>query len=168
MYDRLPSQLLHAFDVPRHRLLEPLSPNVADATMSDPNLDANAHVPDRGPAVFAVTTATLVVASVFVAARIISRWFIVKNVTWDDWVMMLAWLIAFFLSFTIDLGTYNGLGRHDENISGDELGTLRRCEYVFSILYVCIATSASGGSLHIRSSRHLDRSGLTSSCRTLP
>lgn len=105
-------------------------------TMADPNLNADVHTPDRGPAVFVVTTVTLVVASVFVASRVISRWFIVKNVTWDDSIMMLAWLIAFFLSFTIDLGTYNGLGRHDENISDDEWATLRRCEYAFSILYV--------------------------------
>lgn len=119
--------------------------------MSDPNLDADAHVPDRGPAVFAVTTATLVVASVFVAARVTSRWFIVKNVTWDDWVMILAWLIAFFLSFTIDLGTYNGLGRHDVDISDDEWGTLRRCEYVFSILYVCLPLVSRASPRSLRS-----------------
>ncbi|KAK5987413.1 6-deoxy-L-galactose permease-like protein [Cladobotryum mycophilum] len=92
-------------------------------------------VPDHGPAVFAVTTATLVLASVFVAARMISRFFIVKNVTWDDRVMILAWLFAFFLSFTICLGVSNGLGRHDEDIRSDQIPTLRHCEYVFSILY---------------------------------
>lgn len=91
---------------------------------------------DRGPAVFAVTTATLVLATVFVAARIFCRSFIVRNVTWDDRVMILAWLITFFLSFTICLGVHNGLGRHDADISDHHWPKLRRCEYVFSILYV--------------------------------
>lgn len=85
------------------------------------------HVPDRGPAVFAVTTATLVLATVFVAARMICRYFIVRNVTWDDKVIMLAWLIAFFLSFTIDYGVANGLGKHDADISKHDWPILRKC-----------------------------------------
>ncbi|KPM34659.1 hypothetical protein AK830_g11919 [Neonectria ditissima] len=92
-------------------------------------------VPDRGPAVFAVTVATLVLATVFVASRIFCRTFIVRNVTWDDRVMMLAWLFAFFLSFTICFGVHNGLGRHDIHIDEGHRPALRRSEYVFSILY---------------------------------
>lgn len=107
--------------------------------MSDPNPSIDhGGFPDRGPAVFAVTVATLVLASVFVAARVVCRVFIVRRVTWDDRVMMLAWLIAFFLSFTICYGVHNGLGRHDINISDDAWPKLRRCEYVFSILYVSV------------------------------
>lgn len=92
--------------------------------------------PDRGPAVFAVTTATLVLASVFVASRMISRIGIVKHVSYDDYIIVIAWVFAFFLSFTINLGTRKGLGRHDENIESHDYPTLRKCEYVFSILYV--------------------------------
>lgn len=95
--------------------------------------------PDRGPPVFAVTVATLVLASVFVAARIVCRYFIVRNVAWDDKVMVLAWLLAVFLTFTICLGTAHGLGRYDENIDRADRPILRRCEYVFSILYVCLS-----------------------------
>ncbi|KAK1760623.1 major facilitator superfamily domain-containing protein [Echria macrotheca] len=91
--------------------------------------------PDRGPAVFAVTTATLVLASIFVAARLVSRIGIVRSVSWDDYIIVLAWLISFFLCLTIDFGTKRGLGRHDENISPDDMPGLRMCEYVFSILY---------------------------------
>lgn len=97
-------------------------------------------VPDRGPSVFAVSIATLVLASVFVAARLVCRYFIVRTVRWDDRVMMLAWLIAFFLSFTISLGTQYGLGRYDADIPEYHRGVLRRCEYVFSILYVSTLT----------------------------
>lgn len=91
--------------------------------------------PDRGPAVFAVTTATLVLASVFVGARMFSRIRIVRHVTPDDYLIAAAWLIAFFLSFTIDFGTRRGLGRHDANIPDEWKTSLRKSEYVFSVLY---------------------------------
>src|SRR5438876_11499195 len=96
--------------------------------------------PDRGPAVFAVTTATLALATVFVTARLVSRIGIVRSVSWDDYIIVLAWLISFSLCLTIDFGTKRGLGRHDENISDDDMPRLRMCEYVFSILYVSRST----------------------------
>jgi len=92
--------------------------------------------PDRGPAVFAVTTATLGLATIFVAGRLVSRFFIVRRVTWDDRIIVLAWLLAFGVSFTVNFGVRYGLGRHDEDIDLDDMAGLRRCEYVFSILYV--------------------------------
>ena len=98
-------------------------------------VDNDGYTPDRGPAVFAVTTATLALATFFVVARMISRHFIVGRLTWDDKIIALAWLIAFFLSFTIDLGAVNGLGKHDDDIPRSQWVVLRRCEYVFSILY---------------------------------
>ncbi|SPO06622.1 related to L-fucose permease [Cephalotrichum gorgonifer] len=90
---------------------------------------------DRGPAVFAVTTATLVLATTFVAMRMVCRKFIVRNISWDDWIIMLAWVIAFGLSFTINYGTRMGLGRHDRDIVNDDWPALQRCQYVFSVLY---------------------------------
>lgn len=104
--------------------------------MSSTEADSR-HVPNRGPAVFAVCTATLVLASVLLGARVYCRWFIVKNVSRDDKVIVFAWLISFFLTFTINLGVVNGLGKYDVDIALEQLPTLRRCEYVFSILYVC-------------------------------
>lgn len=103
--------------------------------MDDDTSAATRHVPNRGPAVFAVTVITLVISSVFVFARIACRFFIVKKVTWGDSIMMLAWLLAFFLSFTVALGTFSGLGKYDADIDDRDLPRLRRCEYVFSILY---------------------------------
>ncbi|KAM3549332.1 hypothetical protein MY1884_008784 [Beauveria asiatica] len=99
------------------------------------NNDDTRHVPNRGPAVFAVTVVTLIIASVFVLARMACRFLIVKKVTWGDRIMMLAWLFAFFLSFTVAYGTFHGLGKHDADIDPADLIVLRRCEYVFSILY---------------------------------
>ncbi|KAH6840706.1 major facilitator superfamily domain-containing protein [Chaetomium sp. MPI-CAGE-AT-0009] len=91
--------------------------------------------PNRGPVVFAVTTATLALATLFVAARMVSRAGIVRRTAWDDYTILLAWLIAVFLSMSIDLGAKNGLGRHDKDIEPEKTGVLRTCEYVFSILY---------------------------------
>lgn len=104
--------------------------------MDDTSAADSRHVPNRGPAVFAVTVVTLVIASVFVFARLVCRYFIVKKVTCGDAIMMLAWLIAFFLSFTVALGTFSGLGKYDADIDPRDLPRLRRCEYIFSILYV--------------------------------
>lgn len=97
---------------------------------------SSTNYPDRGPAVFAVTIGTLVLASCIVAARLFCRIRIVRCVTWDDYSIIAAWVLAFGLSFSIDYGASKGLGRHDENIADSDWGPLRRCEYVFSILYV--------------------------------
>ncbi|KAI0813285.1 fucose permease [Xylaria sp. FL0064] len=91
--------------------------------------------PDRGPVVFAVTTGTLVLATVFVAARLACRRFIVRQVSWDDYFIVIAWLLAFGLSFAIDYGATKGLGRHDADIAAEDWQPLRRSEYAFTVLY---------------------------------
>ena len=47
---------------------------------------------DRGPAVKAVTIAFLVLSSVFVTLRMVSRAGIVRKVSVDDYVMCFAWV----------------------------------------------------------------------------
>ncbi|KAF2967655.1 hypothetical protein GQX73_g5956 [Xylaria multiplex] len=91
--------------------------------------------PDRGPVVFAVTTGTLVLATVFVVARLTCRTFIVRQVSWDDYFIVIAWFLAFGLSFAIDYGATKGLGRHDADIHADDWDPLRRSEYAFTVLY---------------------------------
>lgn len=49
-------------------------------------------LPSRGKPVFVVTTITFVLATVFVVARLVSRFGILKHRTADDWVMILAWV----------------------------------------------------------------------------
>jgi hypothetical protein len=110
-------------------------------------MDSNAqdsNFPDRGPAVFAVTTATLALATLFVAARMVSRAGIVRRTGADDYTMVLAWLIALFMSLSINLGARRGLGRHDKDIDPASHASLRMCEYVFSILYVRITRPLRG------------------------
>jgi hypothetical protein len=97
---------------------------------------ADAGFPDRGPTVFAVTTGTLALATLFVAARAVTRVGILRHTTFDDYSLLLAWLIAMFLSMSVCFGAKRGLGRHHTNIDPGSQAGLRMCEYVFSILYV--------------------------------
>jgi len=100
--------------------------------------------PDRGHTVLIVTVTTLCIATVFVAARMLSRIAIVKHTTPDDYIIVLAWVIAFGAAFAIAYGTGKGLGRRDADIREEWLGTLKRCEYAFSVLYVCIPRREEG------------------------
>lgn len=102
----------------------------ADASASD--------FPDRGPVVFAVTTATLVLATVFVSARLYCRKHLIRNVGLDDYFIAAAWVFGFGLSFSIDYAARHGLGRHDKNIDQEDYSSLRKSEYVFSVLYVSV------------------------------
>ena len=49
---------------------------------------------NRGPVVLTITLAFLVVSTVFVVLRLISRIGVVKKVTWDDHFIVLAWVLA--------------------------------------------------------------------------
>lgn len=112
-----------------------------------------ADIPDRGPAVFAVTTATLVIATFFLIARLICRTIIVKRVSWDDYFVIFAWFLCAGLSIAIDIGASKGLGRHDADIDERDLLPLRKTEYVFSVLYVCLShpsLNSIGGLQHTR------------------
>ncbi|KAF2466976.1 MFS monosaccharide transporter-like protein [Lindgomyces ingoldianus] len=89
----------------------------------------------RGPAVLAVTATTLALCTVFVVLRLISRFAIVRKPGWDDYTMILAWIMAFGTSFSICYGTSVGLGRHEVNVPQDWDSALKKSEYVFSVLY---------------------------------
>lgn len=92
-------------------------------------------IPDRGPAVFAVTLATLVVGTFFFIARLVCRTLIVRRVSWDDYFIILAWFLAAGLTIAINIGTRFGLGRYDDNIPEDHRLPLKKTEYVFSVIY---------------------------------
>jgi hypothetical protein len=110
-----------------------------NSTVSASTNNNVSHFSNRGPLVFAVTTATLVLATAFVFARMACRTLIVKRVNRDDWLMVIAWVFALGLSITIDVGARNGLGRHDKDIAAEHWNVLRRCEYVFTVLYVGVS-----------------------------
>ncbi|KAI9891905.1 MAG: hypothetical protein M1814_002290 [Vezdaea aestivalis] len=89
----------------------------------------------RGEAVIAVTTTVIAIATIFVVLRLVSRLGIVRRFAWDDFFMVVAWLLAFGLSFAICYGTSRGLGLTDKDIPPEWDKSLKRSEYAFSVLY---------------------------------
>ncbi|EME44675.1 hypothetical protein DOTSEDRAFT_72209 [Dothistroma septosporum NZE10] len=89
----------------------------------------------RSKAVLAVTIVMIVLCSIFVFLRMLSRVMVVKKITVDDYFMVLAWVLATGLSIAICYGCAYGLGRHENNIPIDWQSELRKSEYAFSILY---------------------------------
>ncbi|KAB2108645.1 hypothetical protein AG0111_0g3234 [Alternaria gaisen] len=95
----------------------------------------NGDFPTRGPVVLGVSAATLAICSVFVGFRLISRFLVVRKPGWDDYTMILAWVLAFGASFSICYGTTKGLGRKQENIPPQWREPMKQSSFVFSLLY---------------------------------
>lgn len=89
----------------------------------------------RSTAVLAVTITMVVLCSVFVFFRMLSRAAIVKKISPDDYFMVAAWILALGLSSAICYGASHGLGRHEVNIPADWQPGLRKSIYAFTILY---------------------------------
>lgn len=94
---------------------------------------------DRREAVQVTTYVTIIMAFVFVALRMISRIFITRNTSWDDYMMVLAWAIAFGGALDVLLAAQKGFGLLDVDLSPEWIPLLRKYGYVYSILYVRIS-----------------------------
>ena len=90
---------------------------------------------DRSRVVLAVTAAVIACSTTFVFFRLVSRAGIVKKLLLDDYFILLAWAIAFGLSFAICYATQFGLGRHEQDIELSQRDNLNRLNYVFTVLY---------------------------------
>jgi hypothetical protein len=95
----------------------------------------------RGPVVMGVSAATLALCSLFVGLRLVSRFLVVRKPGWDDYTMILAWILAFGASFSICYGTTKGLGRRKQDIPADWLRPMKQTSYAFSVLYVSCCDS---------------------------
>ena len=89
----------------------------------------------RSQAVLAVTVVLLVLCTLFIVLRMISRGAIVKKIAMDDYFIVAAWGIAVGLSSAICYGSAWGLGRHESHIPNAWQENLRIADYVFSVLY---------------------------------
>ncbi len=76
-----------------------------------------------------------VLSTIFVSLRMVSRTWIVRKVTLDDYFIVVAWVIAACLSAAICWGCAYGLGRHETNVPVDLQVGLRNADYVFSVLH---------------------------------
>lgn len=68
---------------------------------------------DRSSTVFVVTLVIIIVATVLLVLRLISKWGVTRKTNADDYVIILAWVFAVGLSVAIMIGTQVGLGAPD-------------------------------------------------------
>jgi hypothetical protein len=92
-------------------------------------------VETRGPVTLAVTITMLLLGTLFVFFRFVTRIWIVRKVYLDDWFILAAWALAVGFSASICAGTAVGLGLHDADIADGDHGSLKKAEYTFSVLY---------------------------------
>lgn len=100
--------------------------------MADNNISS---MSSRSEAIFGVTIAFFACATLFVTLRMLSRIWIVKKVSLDDYVILVAWLLASGLSFSICYAATVGLGRHEVDVPDFWQTPLRKAQYAFSVLY---------------------------------
>ncbi|KAH9844831.1 Major Facilitator Superfamily [Teratosphaeria destructans] len=101
----------------------------------DPTHYRHGDFSGRSAAVLVVTIVMITISTLFVFFRILSRALIVKRLAIDDYLMLLAWVIACGMAGAICFGTAWGLGRHEANVPLAWQPTLRKANYVFTVLY---------------------------------
>lgn len=105
-----------------------------------------------------VNTVFLALATVFVAARFISRMYIVHRVSVSDYAMLIGWVLVSGLSAANIYATTKGLGLR-EGVLESWRDPLARAEYVFGVLYVCCESSQEGLSTLSNNANIVSRSG---------
>jgi hypothetical protein len=84
-----------------------------EANLDDEDAMGNQTLEDRGPTVFVVSLILIILATVFVILRIISKWGVTRKANADDYFTIVAWLLALGLAVSIMIGTTVGLGSPD-------------------------------------------------------
>ncbi|KFY95103.1 hypothetical protein V498_03520 [Pseudogymnoascus sp. VKM F-4517 (FW-2822)] len=124
---------------------------VESSRSSPPN---GINLSDRDSTILIVTIVTVSVATVAVVGRLISRAAIVKHMTFDDYLIVIGWILSFGASVVIAFATGKGLGKADVRIKDEWVLPLKKCVYAFSVLYVpLVATKSSLLVFYLRLSR---------------
>ncbi|WWC63015.1 uncharacterized protein I303_105613 [Kwoniella dejecticola CBS 10117] len=90
---------------------------------------------DRSDTIFAVGIVMTVLATFFVAMRILSKTWVVRKVMWDDYITVVAWLFFVALASAVITGSRSGLGKVGVDIHPDWIGPLRKATYTFTVFY---------------------------------
>jgi hypothetical protein len=94
------------------------------------------------PMLMGVTSAFHVLALVFVACRLYTRFILVKAPKWDDYTMIVAAAGAFSTGMVMFiLEAQNGLGRHRQTMSDQQYLDFRKYNWIYSV--VCSVISFS-------------------------
>ncbi|GBF61446.1 L-fucose-proton symporter [Trichophyton mentagrophytes] len=89
----------------------------------------------HGVAMFTVTLVVVVLSACSVTLRLASRLYLRQAVKIRDYLIVLAWITAFGLSFSILYGAYKGFGIKMEFIPPELRSLLKKGLYAFSVLY---------------------------------
>ncbi|KAA8649173.1 hypothetical protein EYZ11_009842 [Aspergillus tanneri] len=90
---------------------------------------------DRRPSVLIVSIVSLLLASIFVVLRFVSRLVFARRLAWHDRLILLAWLLDLGFCLALFYATSQGLGLHDPDIPDVHRSRLNRANYVFTVLY---------------------------------
>jgi hypothetical protein len=88
-----------------------------------------------GVAILVTTIVFLGVATIFVALRWMSRFFVAHKITLSDYVMLVGWALMCSLSAVIIFATTKGIGLRGGVLPQWKV-PLAKAEYVFTVLYV--------------------------------
>ncbi|WWD18846.1 hypothetical protein CI109_103301 [Kwoniella shandongensis] len=126
----------------------------ATATVSMQVMAATTKLHDRSGAIFTVTLVTMILAVAFTVMRLISKGWIVRKVTLDDWFAVLGCLFSLVVSISIMVGAKNGLGKQDAAITPDMYGIMKRSTFILTVFYspALMATKTAILILYIRMS----------------
>lgn len=91
---------------------------------------------NRGPAVVKVAITSPIVASLFVFLRLYSRAFLTCTLGWDDFGASLTLLSSIAYSVLVSKAAYNGAGRHQYDMSDDQMERYRKWLLISSELYL--------------------------------
>lgn len=96
---------------------------------------ATSSSPDRHTTVFIVTLVFTVLATVFVGLRMLSKGWIVKRFTTDDWFTVAAWIFMLGVTVSIMIGAQDGLGMIDSEIPPVMVDPQESAIYAFTVFY---------------------------------
>ncbi|OBT67225.1 hypothetical protein VE03_02621 [Pseudogymnoascus sp. 23342-1-I1] len=125
---------------------------VESSRSSSPN---DINLSDRNSTILIVTIVTVFVATVAIVGRLISRAVIVKHMAFDDYLIVIGWILSFGASVIVAFATGQGLGKPDVRIKDEWVLPLKKCVYAFSVLYnpALVATKSSLLVFYLRLSR---------------
>ncbi|ODO00090.1 hypothetical protein I350_06715 [Cryptococcus amylolentus CBS 6273] len=90
---------------------------------------------DRHTTVFVVTLVFSVFATAFIGMRMLSKGWIVKRYTLDDWFAVAAWVFSMGVSVSVMIGAQAGLGKMDSVLSDYQSESQKKAIYAFTIFY---------------------------------
>ncbi|KAL8952513.1 MAG: hypothetical protein Q9222_001581 [Ikaeria aurantiellina] len=113
--------------------------SISNLTTTD---GSNWETSDNHSPLVNVLTWFLVITTFFaVAARVATRFAVVRQLRWDDTTILIAMVLSIAHSATTSLQANNGLGRHEGSISPDHATHFEKATYASGFLYIGVISA---------------------------